>query len=239
VEQAHIVRAFRFELTKVQVPAIRRRMLANLANVDDELVSLVAAGLGMEVPEPSPRAMEPPRKQQDRSPPLSLLARPGEVGIRTRTVAILLAAGVDGQGAMAVHKALVEAGAVPRMLAARLGPVESTNGDPIEADATLETMPSCLFDAVVVPDGELAAQALSAQGQAVEFMKDQFRHCKAILALGAGRALVERAMIPLDGDDAALIVAAGAKGAAGAAKDFIAAIARHRNWDRWMDPPPV
>ena len=238
-EQAHIVRAFRFELSKVQVPAIRRRMLANLANVDDELVSLVATGLGMEVPEPSPRAMEAPRKQQDKSPALSLLARPGEVGIRTRTVAILLAAGVDGQGAMAVHQALVEQGAVPRMIAARLGPVESTNGDPIEADGTLETMPSVLFDAMVIPDGELAAQALCQLGHAVEFVKDQFRHCKAILALGAGRALLERATIALDGDDPALILSTGAKATAAGAKAFIEAIARHRNWDRALDPPPI
>ncbi len=34
VEQAHIMRAFRFELTKVQVPAIRARVVSQLANVD-------------------------------------------------------------------------------------------------------------------------------------------------------------------------------------------------------------
>ena len=34
VEQAHIVRAFRFELTKVQVPAIRERVVSQLANVN-------------------------------------------------------------------------------------------------------------------------------------------------------------------------------------------------------------
>src|SRR6187397_501211 len=39
VEKAHIVRAFRFELTKVQVPAIRERVVSQLANVDAGLAS--------------------------------------------------------------------------------------------------------------------------------------------------------------------------------------------------------
>ena len=37
VEKAHIIRGFRFELTKVQVPAVRERVVAMLANVDREL----------------------------------------------------------------------------------------------------------------------------------------------------------------------------------------------------------
>ncbi len=69
-------------------------------------------------------------------------------------------------------------------------------------------------------------------------MKDQYRHCKAILAVGAGRSLLEKATIPLDGDDPALIVAQPAKLAA-ATKSFMAAIAQHRNWDRAADPPPI
>src|SRR5581483_4173501 len=37
VEQAHILRGFRFELSRVQVPAIRRRVVSMLANVDGTL----------------------------------------------------------------------------------------------------------------------------------------------------------------------------------------------------------
>jgi catalase len=233
VEKAHIVRAFRFELTKVQVPAIRERMLANLANVHPDLASRVASGLGVEVPEPSPLAMDPVEPEVTESPALSLFARPGDGRIATRKIA-----GVDGEGAMAVHQALTDAGAVPRLLAVRLGPVDSSTGDALDPDGTLETMPSVTFDAVVIPDGALAAEALSELGHAVEFVKDQYRHCKAILAIGAGRALLEKASIPLDGNDPALIVANPGKGPA-ALKSFIAAIARHRNWDRAMDPPPV
>ncbi len=238
VERTHIVRGFRFELTKVQTPAVRRRVLAQLANVSGELASAVAEGLGMEVPDPLPLVFKPPRPEVTHSAALSLFARPGRGGIDGRRVAILVAAGVDGEGAMALHRVLTEGGAVPRVVAARLAPVESASGDALDPDATLETMPSCLFDAVVVPDGEASAVALSGLGQAVEFIKDQYRHCKAILALGAGRALLERAGLPTDAEDAALIMCDPGKSER-ATKAFLAALGRHRNWDRAMDPPPV
>jgi catalase len=150
----------------------------------------------------------------------------------------LIAPEVDGEGAMAVHKALTDAGAVPRLVAARLGPVESTTGDPLDPDATLETMPSCLFDAVIVPDGDGAAASLAALGHAVEFIRDAYRHCKAILAVGGARALLEKANIPIGEEDPALLVAEPGKAPA-ATKAFVAAIAKHRNWDRAMDPPMV
>ena len=47
VEQQHIVDAFVFELSKVQTPAIRARMVANLRNVDEDLAAAVADGLGL------------------------------------------------------------------------------------------------------------------------------------------------------------------------------------------------
>ncbi|MFL5360663.1 MAG: catalase-related domain-containing protein, partial [Myxococcales bacterium] len=238
VEKAHIIRAFRFELTKVQTPAIRERVLAQLANVSDDLASAVAAGLGVEVPEPLPLAGPKAKPEVTKSAALSLLARPGDGRIAGRKVAILVAPGLDGEGAMAVHRTLTEAGAVPRLVAARLGPVASNSGDPLDPDATLETMPSCLFDAVVVPDGEEAVSSLAALGHAVEFVRDAYRHCKAILAIGSATALLEKAGIPTDEDDDALIAAEPGKLPA-ATKTFVAAIARHRNWDRAMDPPAV
>jgi catalase len=92
-------------------------------------------------------------------------------------------------------------------------------------------MPSVLFDAVVVPDGEEAAKRLALLGQALEFIKDQYRHCKPILMLGAGRSVVEGAGVLVGkGEDWALT---------GDAKAFVEALGRHRNWDREVDPPVV
>ena len=238
VEKAHIIRAFRFELTKVTVPAVRERMLANLAHVDHEMATLVAAGLGLELPEPSPLVIEPQPPEVEESPALSLFARPGDGTIRGRKIAILVAAGIDGRSVIEMHEALSAQGAVPRIVGPRLGAVTSTTSDAVEPDATFETMPSCLFDAVVVPDGETSTEALCELGHAVEFVRDAFRHCKAILAVGAAEELLAEAGISRDDDDPALLMV-DANGAKRGLESFIAALANHRNWDRAMDPPPI
>ena len=49
-EKNHIIRALRFELGKVETPAIRERMLGLLAQVDKNLANQVAQGLGLSVP---------------------------------------------------------------------------------------------------------------------------------------------------------------------------------------------
>ena len=187
-EKAHIIRAFRFELTKVQVPAIRERTVSMLRNVSDELAKPVADALGLELPRPMPRVIEPPKPEVNRSPALSLTARPGDGSIRGRRIAILVAPGMDGESVATAQKALTEAEAVVRLVGARLAAIETADGDTVEPDGTLETMPSVLFDAVVVPDGAKAATALAALGHAREFLRDQYRHCKPILLAGAGVA---------------------------------------------------
>jgi len=241
VEQAHIVRAFRFELTKVQVPAIRARVVSQLANVDEKLARAVAEGLGIDLPRPQ-EALRPrnPRAEVKNSPALSLLARPGDGSIRTRRVAIMVADGVDVAAAQAMHDALSREGAVPRFIGPQLGTVAGANGATLDVEITLETGPSVVFDALVLPGGEAAAEALSQVGQALEFLKDTYRHCKPILALGAGTRLVEAAKIPAslpDGDtDPGLLLAPEPRQAVAL---FIKAIAKHRHYERYSDPPRV
>jgi catalase len=132
------------------------------------------------------------------SAPLSLFARPGTAGIGTRRVAVLVADGIDGQAAARIHQSLLAQGAVPRFVGIKLGSVESTGAEPVEVEVSMEAMPSVLWDALVVPDGERAIQALSQSGHAMEFLKDQYRHCKTILLLGAAADLLARAGIPAD-----------------------------------------
>ncbi len=225
-EKAHIVRGFRFELTKVTVPAIRERTVSMLRNVADELAQQVADGLGIAMPKAMPRLAKPPKVEVDASPALSLTARPGDGSLRGMQVAILIAPGIASPSVESVRKPLTDAGAVVRLVGPRLGAV-----DGLEAEATLETMPSVLFDAVVVPDGDAGADELGSLGQALEFLKDQYRHAKPILHLGSGLAVLEEAGIPVDDDSDWAVVDDVAA--------FLQALARRRNWDRQIDPPPV
>ena len=60
IEKQHIIGAFRFELSRVQTPAVRERMVSGLMNVASELATAVATGLGIrEMPEPMPQRYDP------------------------------------------------------------------------------------------------------------------------------------------------------------------------------------
>jgi catalase len=242
VEKQHIINAFRFELSRVQTPAVRERMVSGLMNVAAELAESVAAGLGIrEMPTPMPkvltRAVTP---EVSVSPALSLLARPGDGSIRTRRVAILVADGCDGDSLVALASRLTNACAVPRFVSTTLGAVQPASGDAIEVDVSLEAAPAVLYDALVLPDGDEAVSALRADGRTLEFIKDQYRHCKPILALGAAAQLLSDcgigATLPNGQPDSGLVIANGNNAGA---DDFVAALAKHRHFARETDPPRV
>jgi catalase len=241
VEQNHIAAAFRFELSKVTVPAIRERMLASLRNASKALAEKVAQGLNMPLPEPMPLAINrAPRPEVKVSPALSLLARRGDGSIAGRKVVLLAANGVNGESLLAVHAALFAQGAVPRIAAPRIGPVQTADGVELQADVSLENEPGFLFDALVLPDGEAAVNALLREGHTYEFIRDQYRHCKSILVLGTGLQLLQAAGVGTamaSGEpDPGIVVSNDA--AAGAAA-FILAMGKHRHFERETDPPIV
>ncbi len=243
VERAHIKNGFRFELSKVTVPAIRQRMVSGLRNVSEELAAELAQDLGMELPEPMPKAIaKTPTPEVASSPALSLMALPGDGGIATRKVALLIADGLEGASVSNIIGALTEAGAVTRLLSNRLGTLTSAEGATFEVDATLENSPPVLFDALVLPDGIDAVERLSKDGHTLEFLKDQYRHCKSILVLGAASKLLKKAgifeVLPSGEPDPGLLVAEPSEYDS-VANRFITAIARHRHPERDSDPPRV
>jgi len=240
VERTHIMKAFRFELTRVQSNAVRERMVASLLNVDRQLAADIADGLGMALPDPLPRVLANPATPEVReSPALSLLARPGEEGVATRCVAVFVADGVAG--AAEIHQALADAGAVPRYVGAKLGTVKTADKSTLPVDVTFDTAPAVVFDALAIPAiaaiGELAANAL-----VLDFVKDQFRHCKAILAVGASQKLLDAAGLPAtlpSGESDPGIIRVDDRKREGGVGKFLAAIARHKHYERETDPPLV
>jgi catalase len=224
VEKAHIIGGFRFELSKVTVPAIRERMVASL-------------------PDAMPRATKQvPKAEVTQSPALSLLALPGDGGIQTRKIAILIADGIESESITTLLGELTAAGAVPRLLASRLGTVRAVDGEDFEVDGTLENSPAVLFDAVVLPDGDEAVQILGRDGHSIEFVKDQYRHGKTILALGRSSVLLDQAGISTEGPDGQPdpgLLRQASVDSAEDAKSFIAAVGKHRHPERDRDPPAV
>ena len=240
VEQAHIAAAFRFELSKLTVPAIRERMVSSLRNASEDLARKVAEGLGMDpMPAPMQRALpKPPKAEISKSPTLSLMARPGDGSIKGRKVAILVAPGFEGASVAKLQAELLAKGAVGRLVGPRIGPTKTASGETMQADCSMENEPGFLFDALALPDGKDAVAALERDDHTMDFIKDQFRHCKAILALGASSALLQKAGIPVDGGDAGLVVAQSS-GAAAAIGSFIEAMAKHRHFSRETEQAAV
>jgi catalase len=117
-----------------------------------------------------------------------------------------------------------------------LGKVKSSSGDPLDVEISLEAGPSVMYDGMIVPDGAAAAALLARNAQAIDFVREQYRHCKPILALGGGADLLTKAMVPPalpDGSaDPALLVD-------GTLEAFAAALAGHRAYLRETDPPMV
>jgi catalase len=120
--------------------------------------------------------------------------------------------------------------------------VQTEEGGQLEVEVTLETAPSVLFDAVAVLGGKGAVKLLGNVGHAAEFIKDQYRHAKPILALGAGIDLMQNAGVPIvlpsGAPDPGIIVDKHAS-AADVLPRFIKAIARHRHHERESDPPSI
>ncbi|HTL31144.1 MAG TPA: catalase [Tepidisphaeraceae bacterium] len=244
IEKAHIIHAFRFELTKVQIGAIRERVVAQLRNVAPELAKALADGLGIaDLPDPLPRVLkQTPKAEVESSSSLSLFARPGQEGIKTRRIAILIADGVDGGMLARLHAKLLEEGAVPRFVGVKLGQVKSEKGDPLDVEVTMEAAPAVLWDALALPDGKAAAEALMRSGHVIEFIKDQYRHCKPILVVGSSRSLVEWANLPAklrSGKPDPGLLLAGKEDSSESIAAFIQAIASHRSFERETDPPIV
>ncbi len=237
-EQQHIIDALRFELSKVQVPAVRTRVLAMLRNISDVLAQEVANGLGAPLPEPLPKALKDKvAAEVELSPALSLLARPGDGSIATRMVAILVGGEVDSAAVTSTADALIAEGAIVRLVGHRVGPFTSAGGAEVVADASLNNQPSPTFDAVVVPDGQTFIDGLKGDGRALEFVRDAFRHGKTFLAIGAGSQLLEAADIPLADNPPGVF--SGDKASKALLGDFIQGVAQHRHPERETHPPVV
>ena len=199
-EKMHIVQALRFELGKVEVPAIRERMVGLLTQVDKTLAGLVAQGLGLLVPAQPEMPMnlsvpadgdlkrfqpKPPLRSLARSAALTMATTP-KVSIKTRKVAILAADGVDEAAVNGMKNALLEAGARPKVIAPRLGILKGAKQTDIPIDFSFLTAGSVLFDAVYIPGGQPSLEILMGDAKALQFVRDAYLHCKAIAATGAG-----------------------------------------------------
>ncbi len=250
-EKQHLIKALRFELGKVETVAIRQRMVRHLAQIDATLSNAVAKGLGIQLSEQMaasvPANMSVPadgdpsayqhRQIADRemvSPALSMsVSVPASVA--TRRIAILISTECDGGAVAMMMRSLAAQGAKGLLVAPELGPITADNGDVHVPQYSILTAASVLFDAVYVVGGEHAVDWLS-EADAIEFVKDAYKHCKPVAATGKGVRLLEAASVPVgaadDPDPADQATVVSDRLSRAVAQRFIAALAQHRLWTR-------
>ncbi|NWO55130.1 catalase HPII [Chromohalobacter salexigens] len=228
VEKEHIIAAYTFELSKVERPWIRERVIQKiLPNIDLELARRVGENHGIETPAEKPApAEELGNGSQQASEALSLMARlPHD--IKYRKVALLVADGVDGDQVEALKAKLEAEGAKGIVIAPSMAPVKASNGQQVVPDAMLNGLPSVTLDSVIVVGGAESAKALSQSGLGLYYVQEAYKHLKAIAAIGEGRDLLSAAGVPTQEDGIFL----------GATVDdvftpFTEAMGQHRVWPR-------
>jgi len=244
-EQQHIIDALSFELGKVKTLVIRERMLSVLQLVDTKLALAVADNLGLDLKEqsgqlnysvPADGAMEDfqPIMKDAALKASAALSMAGTIkdSVKTRKVAFLVADGVDADALKTMKDALETEGAVVELIAPKLGKLKVGKAD-VAIDESLMTAASVLYDALYVPGGSASVATLAGKPEAIHFINEAYKHCKAIAFAGEAEKLIGLTYIPLDKQgkvkkDEALLSGKVNDIIAG----FISAIANHRNWDR-------
>jgi catalase len=244
-EQNHIVNALRFELGKVEIPAIRTRTLGLLSMIDKTLADKVAAGLGMDVPAVPEKPMnhgvgadvgngQEPKLVKSKPQPsdaLSMLKNKTLSNtIETRHVAFLCADGVDADSINELKEVLEKGGAAIKIIGINSTSVKSSDGKDILVDHSLRTVASVLFDAMYVPAGKSSINGLRQQDKVPEFLMDMYKHCKVIGLSDDALALLDDTTIKKkvkETDFAAYGIITGNK-----VNEFAAALGKHRFWNR-------
>nr|WP_310590215.1 catalase [Dyadobacter pollutisoli] len=251
-EQSHIVDAYSFELGKVNDVSVRERMLGILSLVDASLAAQVGYALRLDVPQdpalPVNHSIPADADPADydsamvestlaSSPALSM-ANTIKDSIKTRKIAFLAADGVDEISLTTVKDALEAAGAVVEIIAPNQNYITAENDTKIPVQHSLLTAASVLYDAVYVPGGTVSAATIEADADAVHFLNEAYRHCKAIAADSTAMQVLEATYfgkkLPEDfSDDTVLAEGVVVQDDAEQLADqFILAIAQHRFWDR-------
>lgn len=242
-EKKHLTNALCFELGKVEAIAIRERMLKMLTYVDKGLAASVAAYLGLRIPksidpingsfpaDANPKDYQPlmVKSSLESSSALSMEHTIIDT-IKTRKIAFLVADGVNEASVSTVKKMLEAKGAVVELVATKLGTVIAENKVELAIQKSLLTTDSVLYDAVYVPGGIKSVATLAATPDAIHFLNEAYKHCKAIAADQAAGKVLDATNFSAELSTATgVVISSKAKDLA---TDFITAIGMHRFWER-------
>ncbi|HTN64102.1 MAG TPA: catalase [Devosia sp.] len=194
VEQGHLIAAIVFELSKVQLPHVRARMVAQLRNIDEDMAKRIADGLGLKLPETYPAARQP----IDMKPSDALSILKHKAPSKGRSIGLLVTDGADATTVKAIQARAKAEGVTVKVIAPKIGGVTLSDGSALPADEKLDGAPSVLFDAVALVVSVEGVKPLLTEAAALGFCADAFSCLKAIAHTSAARPLLDKAGVGAD-----------------------------------------
>jgi catalase len=224
-EQKHIADALVFELSKVERPDIRERMVAHLLTLDKALGAKVGDGLGLELPDPATPARKP--IDVDPSEALSIIGRNLD-SFAGRKLGIFATPGADAKVFKALVNAVDKVGGIYEVVSPKISGVALSDGTEVAAKQKIDGGPSVLYDAVAILASEDGVGMILKDAPSQDFVRDAYAHCKFIAFTSAARPLFAKCGLTDDDLDEGCVEIQSAASITG----FMKACGKLRVWER-------
>lgn len=242
-EKKHLQNALIFELSKVTIPAIRERVVGQLAFINKDLAASVAKKVGVQVtkleqPNGSiPADADPKTLQSEEKEPATkssdALSMKNTVkdSIESRVIGFIMEDGVNAADVNALKSKLEGKGAVVQIIAGSLSPVTADDETSFTPKHSLTSTASVCFDALYLASGKKSAENLLDEDNkpgTILFVNEAYKHCKAIYFGKETDEILKMSNVSGKKHEDPAIISADHQNAA---DDFIKAVANHRVWE--------
>lgn len=217
VEKQNIIETFNFHLGYVKSKSVRKQVVDMFANVDKGMACAIAKNIDVNPPKKSHVSVT------KSSPALSEANTPHYA--YTQKVAVLIGNGFNGKEVMNVLNQLQQYGVFIDIVSENLGPVIGFDGIKIEVNKTFVSTYPVLFDSLYVVGGSSEKEAKLNQDIMV-FLDEAYKHYKPIGIATTGKSYLKTS----EHNNLAGVIFAEKNPDFG--KEFIAAVAQQRFWNR-------
>lgn len=217
VEKQHTIAGLSYQIGNVKSESVRQQNANLLVNVDKELANVIADNIGVERPSGSQVAVSTnyPSLSQENTPRYAY----------TQKVGVLIGNGFNDQEVVNVLNILQENGVFIDIISEQLGTVTGVDGTKVKVNKTFLTSSPYLVDSVYVAGGTTRYQEKFMQDVS-NFVDVAYTHYKPIGIASTAQSTLQTS----ERNNLAGVVFAANNPNFG--KDFVAAIAQQRFWDR-------
>lgn len=217
IEKQHMIEALNFQIGSVKSKSVRQQCADMLVNVDQEMANIVADNVGVKRPDGTnvPVTTQYPSLSQASTPKFAYSLKVG----------VLIGDGFKTDEVTRTLIALEDDGVFVVIVSEMLGFVTGDNGTKLKVDETLLTTNPYLLDSLYIVGGKAKNQP-KFDADVTDYISVAYRHYKPIGVSTMGQSFIHAT------ENNHLAGVVFAKNNDNFSKEFIAAIAHQRFWDR-------